>query len=270
MILGFVGMGRSDDDERQKFLALIDALNAENQGGPPTTIERHLGNLAVRSGVLVFGDPQCLPAVVLPNIDADQVSISAKLWQYPSGGVRVIGLRITIGNDPVCDAPHKIGELGIDSATLVVADQADIDEHWTETGKDRIGVISTAADDSLLRELTKRFKLRTVQNNPVSTEVIGPVSEALEREIEDYLKSIPKYANYPFLYFSVRTNNSFDRAISLDTQWDFMPVGNDDYPLMFVCRTGRGDGIYDVYCQYAGDVPQIVSIDFIDGEGDGE
>lgn len=265
-ILGFAGMGRSEEDERKKFVALIDAINAGNAGGAPTTIERHLGNLNVRSGVLVLGDPQYVPAVVLPNIDVDQVSISAKLWQYPSGGVGVIGLRINIGNDPQCEAPRKIGELGIDSAALVVADKADIDDHWTETGTDRIGVISTAADDSLLRELTRRFKLKTVQDNPVSAEVVSPVSEALEREIEDYLKSVPKYAAYPFLYFHVQTNNSFDRAIHLDTPWDFMPVGNDDLPLMFVCRTGRGDGIYDVYCQYAGDAPQMVSIDFIDDE----
>ncbi|MFC1597844.1 hypothetical protein ACFL5Q_07945 [Planctomycetota bacterium] len=259
---------QSDDVERQRFFGTIDALNDEAAGGAPTTIERHLGNLKIRSGVLVFGDPQDLPSVEAPNIDTDEVSISAKLWQYPSGGATVIGLTINIGDGSQCEAPRKIGELGIDSAALVVADKADIDEYWTETGRDRIGVISTTRDDTLLRKLKRQFKLKTVQINPVRAEVVGPVSESLEQEIEDYLKSIPECAKFPFMHFHVQTNNSFDRANYMDKPWDFMPVGNDDRPLMFVCGTGRGDGLYDVHCRYSGDVPRIVSIAFIEDDGD--
>jgi hypothetical protein len=261
--------GQSDDDKRQRFFGMIDALNAEAAGGAPTTIERQLGTLKIRSGVLAFGDPQDLPSLELPNIDTDEVSICGKLWQYPSGGATVIGLTIGLGNESQCDAPRKISELGIDSAALVIADKSDIDEHWTETGKDRIGVISTAPDDTLLRKLKKQFKLKTVQVDPVSAEIVGPVSENLEKEIEDYLKSIPEYAQFPFMHFHVQTNNSFDRANYMDKPWDFMPVGNDDLPLMFVCGTGRGDGCYDVQCRYSGDVPRSVSINFIEYDGDG-
>ena len=261
--------GQSDGDERQRFFGMIDALNAGAAGGEPTTIERQLGKLKIRSGVLAFGDPQDLPSVEIPNIDIDEVSISAKLWQYPSGAATVIGLTISLGNRSPCDAPRKVGELGIDSDALVVADKADIDEHWTETGKDRIGVISTARDDTLLRKLKKRFKLKTVQIISVRAEIVGPVSEPLEQEIKDYLKSIPKYANFPFMHFRVQTNNSFDRANYMDKPWDFMPVGNEDLPLMFVCGTGRGDGLYDVHCRYTGGAPRIVSINFIEDDGDG-
>jgi hypothetical protein len=261
--------GQSDDDERQRFFGMIDALNADAAGGAPTTIERELGTLKIHSGVLAFGDPQDLPSVEIPNIDTDQVSVSAKLWQYPSGSATVIGITINIGNGFHGDPPRKVGELGIDSAALVIADKADIDEHWTETGKDRIGVISTAPDDKLLRKLKKRFKLKTVQINPVRAEVVGPVSETLEHRIEDYLKSIPEYAHFPFMHFHVQTNNSFDRANYMDKPWDFMPVGNDDLPLMFVCGTGRGDGCYDVQCRYSGDVPRSVTINFIEDDGDG-
>jgi len=261
--------GQSDDDERQRFFGMIDALNAEAKGGAPTTIGRQLGTLSIRSGVLAFGDPQYLPSLELPNIDTDEVSICVKLWQYPSGGATVIGLTIELGNGSQCDEPRKIGELGIDSAALVIADKSDIDEHWTETGKDRIGVISTAPDDTLLRKLKKRFKLKTVQINPVRAEIVEPVSGSLEKEIEDYLKSIPEYAQFPFMHFHVQTNNSFDRANYVDKPWDFMPVGNDDSPLMFVCGTGRGDGCYDVQCRYSGDVPRSASINFIEDEYDG-
>lgn len=260
--------GQSHNDERQRFFGMIDAFNAEAGGGEPTTIQRHLGNLKIRSGILSFGDPQDVSSVELPNIDGDEVSISAKLWQYPSGGATVIGLTITVGNGSHCDSPQKVGELRIDSAALVVADKADIDDYWTETGKDRIGFISTARDDKLLRQLKRRFKLKTRQVNPVRAEVVGPISETLEHEIEEYLKSIPRYAKFPFMHFHVQTNNSFDRANYMDKPWDFMPVGNDDLPLMFVCGTGRGDGRYDVECQYSGDVPRIVSISFVDDDDD--
>jgi hypothetical protein len=38
---------------------------------------------------------------------------------------------------------------------------------------------------------------------------------------------------------------------------------------MFICETGRGDGCYNVQCGYAGGVPRLVSIQFIDDAGDG-
>ncbi len=237
-------------------------------GGAPTSIERQLGTLKIHSSVLAFGDPQDLPSVELPNIDTDEASISGKLWEYPSGGCTVIGLTIDLGNGRPCDATRKIGELGIDSAALVIADKSDIDKHWTETGKDRIGVISTARDDTLLRKLKKQFKLKTVQVNRIRAEVVDPVSKSLEQEILKYLKSNPEYAQFPFMHFYAQTNNSFDRANYMDEPWDFIPVGNDDLPLMFVCGTGRGDGRYDVLCQYAADVPRIVTIDFLEDDGD--
>lgn len=255
---------QSDNDDRQRFLEMVDALNAEAAGGKPTRTERYVGNLQIRSGVLVLGDPQYLPSVEISNIDTKEASISAKLWQYPSGGTTVIGLAINVGNSSNHEAPRKIGEVGIDSAVLVVADKSDFEEHWTQTGKDRIGVISTARNDILLRNLKRKFRLKTVQVNAIRAEVVGPVSESLEREIAGYLKSIPEYAEYPFMHFYVQSNNSFDRANYLEKSWEFMPVGNEDVPLMFVCGTGRGDGRYDVWCRYSGDVPQVVSIEFVE------
>jgi hypothetical protein len=47
-------------------------------------------------------------------------------------------------------------------------------------------------------------------------------------------------------------------------EWGFMPVGNTPEPLMFACETGGGDGVYDVQCRFAGEVPRVVSIVFID------
>lgn len=258
--------GRSHDAQRQRFFGMIDDLNAEVGGGKPTVEQGFLGTLKLRSGTLVLGDPQNVCELEVPGIVAPEITISAKSWRYPSGAETVTALTLGLGDDTVMDSHRKIGEVGIDSAKLIVADRADIEEHWTDVGKDRIGVISTARDDALLRDLRKRFKLQTVQVNPIRAEVVGPVSESLEKAIEGYLKSIPMYADYPFMYFHVQTNNTFDRANHLTKSWNFIPVGNEPTPLMFVCQTGRGDGTYDVHCGFSGDAPRVLSIVFIEGD----
>jgi hypothetical protein len=161
-------------------------------------------------------------------------------------------------------AKKRIGEIAIDSGKLVIADQADMDEHGTEVGPDRIGVIPRAQDDRVLRMLTKRFNLKTVRVNPARAEVSGPVSESLAKEIEDYLKLDPEYSKFPFMYFYIQTNNTFERANFMESAWGFLPIGIADAPLMFVCETGRGDGLYDVDCEFSGDVPCRLSITFIE------
>ena len=127
---------------------------------------------------------------MIPNVGGDEVAISAKLWQYPSGAATVTALRIgaPIG---VSVNSLKIAEVAIDSAKLVVADKADIDEFWSETGEGSHRChICTAPDDSVLRILKKRFGLKVDQVNCVRAEVKGPVSEELEQEIEKILQVV--------------------------------------------------------------------------------
>lgn len=256
--------GRSDEDERQRFLKTIDALNAEAGRGEPCVTTKVLGRLKLRSGVLTLADPQYLPGLEVPNIAGDTVEISASLWRYPSGAALVASLMLRFGELAGAGARRRVGGIGIDSAKLVVGDKADIEEHWTETGKDRIGVISTAPNDTVLRLLTKRFQLTTRRVNRVRAEVVGPVSEQLAEEIEAFLKADPKYADFPFLHFWVQTNNSFERANYLAKAWDFIPIGNSPTPLMFVSGTGRGDGRYDVWGEFVGECPRIVTVTFIE------
>src|SRR5262249_19610347 len=153
------------------------------------------------------------------NVAADEVEISASLWRYPSGAETVAALRLTLGGETGGGTHRGGGGGGIDSAKLLIADKAEIEEHWTGSGGGRIGVISTAPDDTVLRLLTKRFKLKAVHVNPVRAEVVGPVSEQLAADIEAFLKVDPKYADYPFMYFHVQTNNSFDRANYMNRAW---------------------------------------------------
>ena len=115
----------------------------------------------------------------------------------------------------------------------------------------------------MLKTLRRRFKITTNKINAVRAEVVGPVSEELEKDIEDYLKSVPEYAAFPFIHFRVQTNNSFDRVNFMNRSWGFLPVGNDAAPLMFACDTGRGDGCYDVICGFSQGLPRQISVSFI-------
>lgn len=256
--------GRSDGDERQQSSETIDALNAEAGGRMPVTSRRLLGRIKVRSGTLVLCDPQYVPGLEVSNITAGEVEITASFLRYPSGAEMPTELTLNLGGPIDVATPRKVGEVGIDSAKLIVADKADVEEHWTDIGKDRIGVISTLPDDSLLRLLTKRFKLKTRRLSGISAQVVGPVSDQLEAEIKNFLESDPRYAEFPFRYFRVRTNNSFDRANNMDSAWQFMPVGNNPDPLMFVCRAGYGDGCYDVQGQFVGEVPRVLNVNFVE------
>jgi hypothetical protein len=257
---------QTEEDKRQRFFETLDAMNADAGGGEPITMTKVVGNLKLRSGTLALADPQCLPSGMLevPHLAANEVAISVSLRRYPSGAETPTAITLRLSHATAGGTRRKIGEVGIDSAKLVVAGKSDIQDHWTEVGKDRIGVISTAPDDAVLRTLTKQFKLKTVRVNPIRAEVVGSISEQLEKEIEAYLKTIPKYADFPFLHFRVETNNSFDRANHMEEPWSFMSVGNGPEPVMFVCETGRGDGCYDVQGEFAGEVAHVLTVAFIE------
>jgi hypothetical protein len=176
----------------------------------------------------------------------------------------VVKLTLATSNLMTIDSRRELGGLGFESAKMIVADRGDIDRHWTFVGKDRIGIITAATDGEAYKVLKKRFKFRTRPLSRGRFELIDPVSEALEAEIEAYLKSIPEFADYPGIYFFVQTNDSFERANSLDAPWGMIPVGNEDEPQMLVCDTGHGDGSYDVMGGFSGDKLTEVSITFID------
>lgn len=256
-------LNKGQEDARQSFFRLIDSLNSTEKGGEPTLVRKTLGTLNIPSGIIALGDPQYMPSLELPKITAHQITTSAELQKYPDGSEQLAKLFIEIEKSSSATDVRLIGTVAIDSAKLIVADKTDYDQHSTGTGKDRIGVISTAPDDTALKLLTKQFRLKTIRINPVCAHVVGPVSVELEQEIKAFLKSIPEYAQFPFFYFKVQTNNTFDRVNYCEDEWAFMRIGNDPAPLMFVCGTGRGDGTYDVEGEFVGNQLHRLKIEFM-------
>lgn len=241
----FLNLFKSERD--QSIYDMVARLNAESKGGAPDTEFCQIGELAFPSRCIMLGDPQIMPdGLVIDNLASDRAQIEASVLRYPDGGTAVKQLRLRFSANKSESPVRQLDEIGIDSAAVAISDTTDVKKHWTEIGPDRIGVINVARDQKVNHLLQKKFKLKTRQVNGARAEVLQPVSESLEQEIEDFLKTIPRYADYPFMHFYVQTNNSFDRVNHMNVDWKFLPVGNQPEPVMFACGTGYGDGVYPV------------------------
>lgn len=256
--------------QSESIFTTVDRLNASGHGGGPIAESVPVGTLSVPSKSLILQDPQGMPdGLVVSNLASNEVSIELDILRYPDGAASVKSLCVSSCPDAKVGTPVVIGQIEIDSAKVCVADSVASLEHWTQIGKDRIGIIKTASSQKFHRQLKKRFKLKTAQINGFQAEVVGPVSEELESEIAEYLSSIPEYSKYPYMYFRVQTNDSFDRVNGMSKEWDFLPIGNFPEPLMFACGTGRGDGTYNVRASANNGLTHSLTVDFMP-DNDGE
>ena len=248
---------RPDDD----FVQTIDGLNAAQHGGEPVVAYGQIGELPLPSSSIMIGDPSDGPSgVEIRDVRSRRVGISCEMWEYPDGALTPRRLDLEFEPGRTGSDRRSAGTFGVESGQLYVADRDDCKNNWLTVGLDRVGIIQTARDQRVVKLLKKRFGLKVKQVRPWRAEVVGPVSEALESEIEAYLKTIPKFASFPFLYFRVDTNNTAERAGVVSGPGAFIRIGNSAAPQMLVCQAGRGDGSYEVVCQYDGDAPCRASI----------
>lgn len=238
--------------------------------GKPRYRWRDLGEVRVSSRCIVLADPQYIDEPLrVPDVPNGRYPVKGDLLCYPEGGCRVANVSIKFAADRP-DTSESLGQVAVDSARIIIADAEDCKRHWTETGSDRIGVILIAKNDNVLRLLQQRFGFQVVRVSGIRAEIVGPVSESLERDILAYLTSFPEYAQFPYMHFYVQTNNTFERMNFLDEKWATVPIGNSEEPKLFTCETGWGDGCYEVRgyrCQ-----GQLVSLEipFMDVNGRSE
>ena len=247
-----------------EFYALVDRLNAWT-GGAPVERTRRAATLAIPSGRLALGDPQQIAEVEV-TVPPGRAAVAVRVRRYPDGGALLAGLELTFPGGPGPTGPDRtVGAVAIDSAKLVVADAADLDRHWGD-GTARIGLICSTLDADLVAEIKRRFGLRTRPPGLFDTEVVGPVSEDLRREVVAYLETLPDRVPLPWMMFRVRTEGSFERVNFDDRPWAVLPVGNAPRPTMFVCETGRGDGNYPVRARSAGGAVRSLTVSFAEEE----
>ena len=124
----------------------------------PSLVDRTVGTLLLPSRILSLGDIQSPRALELPAFAADQATVSVKTLEYPSGAVKVVKLTLVASSLVTVESRREVGGLGIDSAKMIVADKGDMDLHWTDVGKDRIGIISAASAGAAFKVLKRPMR----------------------------------------------------------------------------------------------------------------
>lgn len=254
----------------------VDRLKAAAKGGFPTQVQQDLGILAFPSGKLVCGNPHQMPqGLVVAALASTQASVTADVLRYPDGSSVLERIRLRFGSpeeypQEALDSERekvsvgdtrteiengsrveevtreRLGDIEVAASRIVLADAQSALEHWTLCGKERIGVIKTLQGEDLHRRLKRRFELKTAPFDWCHVRFERQISEDLEQKIRAYVQSIPAYAAMDERFFTIRTNNSLDRAVTTTEAISMIPLGNSPEPKMLVGRTGKVEDVYQL------------------------
>jgi hypothetical protein len=229
-----------------------DRRSRKGKAVSPTTRTITLGELRAHSGVLRIDDPwHMYDPVRIKNVPSSRFAIQAQLIQYPEGGVRIAKVHLGFRPEPP-DSRKILGMVGVDSATIVLVDADDKKRHWKDVGPERVGCIPLPGQGKVARLIEKRFGLRSRKVSPVASEFDEPISEELEARITEYLQTFPKYAEFPFMYFYVKTMNTRDRIAEAmrDRLWTEVVLDEPSGASLLALSSGFGDGSYPVEGHY--------------------
>lgn len=237
----------------------------------PTRHRQVLGEVYCGSGTLLIADPMALyNAIRIENVRHGPVPVLGGLFRYPEGGVRIAVLRLefAVGGEP--DAHRELGRFGVDSGNAVVIDERTQAEHWKEVGPDRVGIATSPKHKEVAKLIGRTFGLRHRPVNEIRSEFCEPISEEREGEITGFLKTVPEYAGFPFMYFRIHTNNTIDRINQAlnGKPWCQVAVGPTQRDCAVVMKAGFGDGNYAAVGHFRGDQLLAVEIRFIGPEQD--
>jgi hypothetical protein len=232
------------------------------------------GRLKVISGVVLMGDPMYLQnaadALRLENVPVGDHSVIAQVIHFPEGGRRVAGIELAFATT-ANGSFDKLGEIGVDSASVAILDAKTHEQFWKNEGPARIGVLSTPEHQKIAKLLKKRFGLKSEPVHVVRSELVQPVSTELEAEIVAYLKTFPEYAEYTCMYFRIETRNTFDQLQdNLDSQglWCELTLEKSNGANVLAFESGFGDGCYLVTGIRDRGQMAKVAVEFIDPTGE--
>jgi hypothetical protein len=235
---------------------------------PPRVFRETIGHVSCRSGTLLLADPSLIfDPVRVEGVPVGRVPVVAELIRYPEGGTRVAMVRLHI-RDGELDSRQMLGEVGVDSAKIVVVDARTHEECWKEVGPDRIGHTSGQNHVKIAKLIGKRFGLRHHEVNFISSEFLTPISEELEAAITSYIETLPEYAKFSYIYFRIKTNNTVDRiwAAMNGRNWAEVALGSRPDESLIAVTSGFGDGRYTVESFTRGGELLAVEVRFIGPE----
>lgn len=242
-----------------------------SRGSAPEVSQLEIGEVTVSAGTLLLADPMYISDPCrITGLPVGRFPVTAQIIKYPEGGQRIAQVSIRFRAGLVTNR-KSLGKVGVDSAKVVALDEQTYRDHWQEVGPERIGMTHSPNDNRTVAELIeKKFGLRWRPLNGFQSIFLEPIPDTLEQEITEYLKTIPEYSDYPFLYFRVETNNTFDRITEAmsDVSWAEVTLNDSGDESLLAFTSGFGDGSYDLIGVYGNDELLAIEITFIGPEQD--
>lgn len=236
----------------------------------PVCQQSEIGTVRVESGCLLCGDPSFPDEMTrIEGIPSGEHPVYALSVRYPAGFSRLakFGIRFRPG---VTDSQRSIGGICVESGMAVVVDCDVIKKYWTDVGPARIGIAYGNTSPLVSKLIEKKFGVKWVRYSICSLQSVQPISEQLEEQITAYLQTFPEFAKYPFLHFSILTENSYDRvAASLhDEAWTEVELDATSHAALLVMSSGYGDGQYDLQGLFQGETLLGMECKFFGAEMD--
>jgi hypothetical protein len=233
---------------------------------PPTLIAATIGEVKISSGSLLIADPSWLHGPVqIEEIPRGRMPVEVEIIRYPEGAphIKKIAMRFQPGQ---AESRRALGDVEVESARVVLLDAATYERYWQEVGPERIGLTSTPKHHLRVAELIrKKFGLKSREISMIHSRFLEPISQEMESRIVAFLKTIPEYAEYAFMYFRVETGNTFQRLQQAMAHAHCCEMVLDEASgaNLVAVTSGFGDGSYQVEGLYRSQDLLGIEIEFI-------